>query len=111
MNSSTRRNQLVSTRIAEWASGKSANLGTTIPAKRKSDALDDSTVWKLRLCYGVDSWIIELPPDSSLSFLTELAFQTRVSGKTFTEAELVKYASEVAEKHDFKIAPAPASSC
>ena len=73
MDSGTRRNQLVSTRIAQWASGKSANLETTIPAKRKSDALNDT--WKLRLCYGVNSWIVELPPDSSLSFLTELAFR------------------------------------
>jgi hypothetical protein len=74
MDSGTWRNQFVSTRIAAWASGKSANRATTIPAKRKSNALDD-TVWKLRLCYGVDSWIVELSPDSSLSFLTELAFR------------------------------------
>lgn len=73
MDSGTRRNQVVSTHILEWASGKSLDLETTIPAKRKSDDVDD--IWKLRLCYGLDSWIVDLPSDSSLSYLTELAFR------------------------------------
>jgi len=35
--------------------------------------MDD--VWKLRLCYGQDIWIVEIPSNSSLSFLTELVFR------------------------------------
>ena len=73
MDPGSRKNQLVLTRIMEWASGKSSDLDPSLPSKRKSDALE--TNWKLRLCHGVDSWVVEIPPNGSLSFLTELSFR------------------------------------
>ena len=75
MRSDYRRNHRLLKRIQEWASGRNLDLKRTIPAKRKSDAMDDA--WKLRVCYGLGSyqWIVELPPDRPLSFLTELAFR------------------------------------
>jgi len=48
-------------------------LEANIPHKRKSDGIDD--VWKLRLCYEQDIYIVEIPSNSSLSFLTELVFR------------------------------------
>lgn len=73
MDPGSRRNHILSTRIMEWATGKSPDLETMIPSKRKADAMEDT--WKLRLCYGLDSWIVEIPPLSPLSLLTELAFR------------------------------------
>jgi hypothetical protein len=75
MDSISRRNDVLSARIAEWATGRSTDfeLETTIPSKRKADEIADK--WNLRMCYGLDNWSAEVAPSSPISLLTDLAFR------------------------------------
>lgn len=68
-----RRNNVLSTHILEWATGKSLDIDTPVYSKRNADAIADT--WSIRLLYGLNSWTVELPPDSPLSLLMDLAFR------------------------------------
>ena len=75
MDPGSRRINVLSARIAEWATGRLTDLEpeTTIPSKRKAD--DMANKWNLRLCYGHHNWTLEVAPSSRLSLLTDLAFR------------------------------------